>query len=103
MREDIPIRRMEKNDERYSSDKPSDCRYCYYFTKKGCKLEKCHYLLQPEPPRIRRVIKGQCPGCPYGVGSPCIGFCMEKILREMRFRKQKRPYIEGSEKHTGGT
>ena len=29
-----------------------------------------------------------CQGCPYGRHSPCIGYCMKKILREMGEKKQ---------------
>ncbi len=31
---------------------------------------------------------GGCQGCPYGRHSPCIGYCLKKILREMGEKKQ---------------
>lgn len=73
----------------YSADKPADCAYCYFWRgkKKGCELSSCYYLIQPveqetaphEPGKI-----GDCKSCPYGRHSPCIGFCMAKILQEMK-------------------
>ena len=49
----------------YAADKPSDCRYCYYWknTRKGCSLGKanCYYQISP-PPKS----KSDCDGCPYG-------------------------------------
>lgn len=27
---------------------------------------------------------GDCEGCPYGMHAPCIGYCMQKILKEFR-------------------
>lgn len=37
---------------RYASDKPKECKYCYYWEgkRKGCLLgeERCYYILPPE-------------------------------------------------------
>ena len=48
----------------YAADKPSDCRYCYYWKNKrtGCSLGKanCYYRISP-PPKS----KSDCDGCPY--------------------------------------
>lgn len=48
----------------YAADKPSDCRYCYYWKNKrtGCSLGKanCYYRISP-PPKL----KSDCDGCPY--------------------------------------
>lgn len=66
----------------YAADKPSDCRYCYYWknTRKGCSLGKanCYYRISP-PPKS----KSDCDGCPYGRAQPCIGWCTKKLLREV--------------------
>ena len=67
---------------RYSSDKPKDCRYCYFWknTVDGCELgkENCYYRIQPK----KKLVSG-CEGCPYGRASPCIGWCTKHILEEM--------------------
>ena len=66
----------------YAADKPSDCRYCYYWKNKrtGCSLGKanCYYRISP-PPKL----KSECDGCPYGRAQPCIGWCTKKLLREV--------------------
>ena len=65
---------------RYASDKPKECRYCYFWEgkKKGCQLgeEHCYYIL---PPREEAKKTGPCDGCPYGVIHPCIGYCLREI------------------------
>ena len=65
----------------YAADKPSDCRYCYYWKnkRKGCSLGKanCYYRISP-PPKL----KSDCDGCPYGRAQPCMGWCTKKLLRE---------------------
>ena len=68
--------------QRYEEDKP-DCAYCYFRKKKGvCGLEKCYYLLPEEPEKE----EGTCEGCPYGKHAPCIGFCLLKIVRELKIK-----------------
>jgi hypothetical protein len=71
--------------EKYSGDKPKDCAYCYFWggKKKGCIQEQCYYLL-PESPPVLKPGKHwiPCEGCPYGKYDPCIGYCIEKILKE---------------------
>lgn len=66
----------------YAADKPSDCRYCYFWTngKKGCELgkENCYYRLEQKTHR-----KEKCEGCPYGVHSPCIGWCTKELLEDL--------------------
>ena len=69
---------------RYASDKPKSCKYCYFYVskKKGCKLgeENCYYIEnKKEKPKTVR-----CNGCPYGMHEPCIGYCIQKILKEFR-------------------
>lgn len=66
----------------YSADKPSDCRYCYYWenAKKECSLGKanCYYQILPTPKPT-----SDCDGCPYGRAQPCSGWCTKKILHEV--------------------
>ncbi|RGO83987.1 hypothetical protein DXB04_14965 [Enterocloster bolteae] len=66
----------------YVVDKPSDCRYCYYWKnqRKGCSLGKanCYYRISPSPKP-----KSDCDECPYGRVQPCIGWCTKKLLREV--------------------
>lgn len=76
---------------RYAEDKPVSCDYCYFQIpgKKACELDKCFYLLlesRLEPEKGTAGAEG-CRGCPYGRIRPCIGFCMEKLLIEMRQKK----------------
>lgn len=67
----------------YAADKPGDCRYCYYWQpeRRKCRMgeENCYYLLRPE-----RRKANPCDGCPYGKINPCVGFCMQKIMKEGR-------------------
>lgn len=68
----------------YAADKPSDCRYCYFWTsdKKGCHLGEanCYYRLEQKP---KRKANNECNGCPYGVHSPCIGWCTKNLMKEL--------------------
>ena len=63
----------------YADDKPKNCRFCYWWDlrKKSCILteERCYYRIS-KPERG----KGACAGCPYGIGRPCVGYCMRKLL-----------------------
>ena len=64
---------MEKADKRkYAEDKPLVCEDCY---------------LLPKQPEKDTKKAGQCVGCPYGKHSPCIGYCLQKILQDMRKKK----------------
>lgn len=64
------------NGIRYYSDRPSDCRYCYFWKSRrtGCTLgeENCYYLAGP----VRKK-KSPCKGCSYG---PCVSWCVKKVL-----------------------
>lgn len=81
---------MEKNNHapHYMADKPDNCKYCYFWLgkKRGCELDKCYYLIEEK--KEDRLIKaeqdGNCRDCPYGKHTPCIGFCLVKILREIK-------------------
>lgn len=70
---------------RYASDKPKECKYCYYWEgkKKGCLLgeERCYYILPPEEEKKK---KNPCDGCPYGRVSPCIGYCLREIQQNRK-------------------
>ena len=67
--------------QRYTEDKPN-CNYCFFHKKKGvCSLKECHYLLPDEPEKKEEET---CGDCPYGKYSPCIGYCLLKVLREMK-------------------
>lgn len=69
--------------QRYAEDKP-DCACCYFRKKKGaCRLKQCYYLLSEESEKKEDET---CLDCPYGRYSPCIGFCLLKIVREMKIK-----------------
>lgn len=72
---------------KYSKDKPADCAFCYFWggKKKGCTLKQCHYLLPPpEIPDKPKESEEGCGDCPYGKHDPCIGYCLKKIMMELR-------------------
>ena len=78
----------EQDSRRYSQDKPKSCEFCFFWAgkKHGCELSQCHYLL-PEEPEIRTPTvhkEESCGSCPYGRHSPCIGYCLVKIMRELK-------------------
>lgn len=86
---------MEMGKQSYSDDKPVSCKYCYFWQGKvkGCELENCYYLLpEKSPPTAEelaeRYHRGNCNTCPYGRASPCIGFCIEKIMLELKARHE---------------
>lgn len=64
----------------FIKDKPRDCQYCYYWSKKAphCTYgSKCYYS-KPEP--APKKPEGKCAGCPYGRDFPCIGWCTKDVL-----------------------
>lgn len=69
------------SEKKYASDKPKNCRYCYWWggRNKGCELgkENCYYLLPDEAPKKP---KSRCDSCPYGRVHPCIGYCLIDIM-----------------------
>lgn len=75
---------------RYHPEKPWSCVFCHYWIsrKKGCKLNACHYLL-PDKTELPEDT-GNCKNCPYGRNSPCIGYCIAKLLMEIRQKKGRR-------------
>ncbi len=71
---------------RYAEDKP-DCAYCYFRKKKGvCRLEKCYYLLPEQTEKKAGTEEETCADCPYGKHAPCIGYCLLKIVRELKLK-----------------
>ena len=91
-----------KGNREYAADKPRDCRHCYFWKgkQKGCSRKECYYLLSEDSltpgtalgeafqQKEDGTYGGSCQGCPYGRHSPCIGYCMKKILWEIRQKKQ---------------
>ncbi len=91
-----------RDNRKYAADRPGDCKHCYFWKgkRKGCSQKECYYLLPEDIATSETVTEevfhqksdenrtGNCQGCPYGRHSPCIGYCMKKILREMREKKQ---------------
>ena len=74
----------------YLGDKPGTCDYCYWWQpgKKACILPECYYLMPESKPIPDSYQEGNCKTCGYGKHSPCIGYCIAKILKENRERKQ---------------
>lgn len=75
----------EADNQRFAEDKPGDCTCCYFWDnrKRSCTKETCYYLL---PETGTGNDSRDCSVCPYGSHSPCIGYCLLKIIREMRLR-----------------
>lgn len=73
------------DNQRFAEDKPGDCTCCYFWDnrKRSCTKETCYYLL---PETGTGNDSRDCSVCPYGRHSPCIGYCLLKIIREMRLR-----------------
>lgn len=88
--------------QKYAKDKPSDCAYCYFWieNKKCCSQEECYYLLYDDASKVNSRTTdsqetnhfteevGNCETCVYGRSSPCIGYCIKKILLETNRMKQ---------------
>lgn len=77
----------------YAPDKPKDCAYCYFWhsRKRKCTKKRCYYLLPEERQDCggkEHGMRGDCKACPYGRHSPCIGYCLQKILMEMRLHQK---------------
>ena len=73
---------------KYMDDKPKDCRFCYWWEGncRSCALKECYYLLplEKEEKNEQEGQPGDCKSCPYGKHFPCIGYCTEKLLQEMK-------------------
>lgn len=69
---------------RYAKDKPKECKYCYWWDcyKKICVRgeEKCYYILPEKKEDPKK--KSPCYGCPYGRTSPCVGVCLQKLMKK---------------------
>lgn len=89
----------EKADSRRFADvKPSKCTYCYFWKEKekSCRRTECYYLLSDEEMGSEEMLRSDseevwdCESCPYGRNFPCIGYCLRRILLEMKQKKQGR-------------
>lgn len=80
------------DNQKYAEDKPKDCSCCYFWNsrKNGCSKGECYYLLLSEEPFKEKAEIFGCEGCSYGKYSPCIGYCLQKILLEMKQKKVAR-------------
>lgn len=77
---------------KYEEDKPRTCNYCYWWDDKHdiCILPECYYLMPEEVPDPKAYLEGNCNTCPYGKHSPCIGYCIAKLLRSTRKKKSEK-------------
>ena len=90
----IRLPQSEIEGRAYASDKPCDCRYCSFWDmhKGDCTRNQCWYLLPLPKNTAERFDDGgrlilDCRICPYGRVSPCIGYCIAKLYKEMRDSK----------------
>ncbi len=86
--------------QKYAADKPKECAYCYFWRgkRKDCGRRECFYLISEKKQGQEDLSekdhgqplgeKDSCGGCPYGKHSPCIGYCIKKILLEMNRKKR---------------
>lgn len=89
------VRRERKRN--YAPDKPKDCGLCYFWKgrQRGCSQAECYYLLPEEAEGSEELLSqksdgtGNCRYCPYGRHSRCIGYCIQKVILEMKEKKQK--------------
>ena len=65
-------KKSEKKPEKKTSDKPAE--------KKAADRK----AEEKKPAKKAEEKKGDCESCPYGKHSPCIGYCLAKILWEMK-------------------
>lgn len=74
----------------YMEDKPGDCRFCFWWAGKfkQCKRKTCYYLFPLKEKEADDTELAYCKTCPYGKHFPCIGYCMAKLLQEMREQEQ---------------
>lgn len=77
---------MGMGNGRVPADKPVDCAYCYFWQEKRscCEREVCYYRIPQENEPDLDEKTGNCRFCPYGRHSPCIGYCLAKILMEQK-------------------
>ncbi len=70
----------------YSPHKPKSCEFCYFWRgkRRGCELPKCQYLLPEKTKTSFEHMTEHCKGCAYGKHSPCIGYCLVKIMKELK-------------------
>lgn len=65
----------------FTTDNPTDCAYCRFWKGRyrGCTAQTCDYQ-NPQIHQNPEKTSGGCEDCPYGRHSPCIGFCLKRIL-----------------------
>ena len=83
----------------YARDKPQNCRLCGFWEPEidDCERDCCWYLLPPPQKKPVEEFDEQgklilnCELCPYGKLSPCIGYCIAKLHREVaeEFKKAR--------------
>lgn len=101
------MRTERADNQRYADAKPSECMYCYFWKekRKSCGRSECYYLLSDEEMGSEEVLQPDseevwdCKSCPYGRNFPCIGYCLRKILLEMKEKRQRSG--KGEEHHAG--
>lgn len=84
------MQEKRKDEQIFSEDKPDNCTFCYFWSsrRKTCTQDRCYYLLSVRG-QSKEKIQSQdddCAVCPYGKHSPCIGYCIKKIIREMNIQ-----------------
>ena len=82
----------------YAHDRPEDCRACFFYDRcrSKCRLGKmnCYYLIAVDEEEAF-----PCDTCPYHrAQAPCLGFCMAKIVAEMRERRKPKYAIAAEKK-----
>lgn len=87
----------------YAEDKPINCAYCYFWSRRGkkCRKSKCYYLLPKKESVSKEAQKKvtDCDACPYSRRSPCMGYCLQNIILEMKQKKQDKEKEGG--RHSG--
>ena len=82
--------RAKIDGRKYLEEQPEACDYCYWweFGKKECILPECYYLMSEAKRVSTNQEEGNCKNCAYGKHSPCIGYCIAKILKESREKRK---------------
>ena len=85
---------------RYPTEKELDCEYCAHWQSEteGCALggpSCCPYIVREEKP----AAPSRCEGCPYGMASPCIGWCTVDVMKTVFKKRTSEEGVQnGSEK-----
>lgn len=77
---------------RYLDSIPNDCRKCAFWLKAtdDCSRYDCYYLIEEprELPPEGRGPTSDCRFCSYGRDRPCVGYCIDRLYREMKAERQ---------------